>query len=193
VIATRDAGPVAERGATEAGGREDARGGERAEPGGARPGASAPGAAPEPEGGGPRAGSESSGGGGGASGREAAPDEAAPAGADSPEAAVRGFYERAAADDFEGAWALAGPGFRSQLGGFESFRAALGTLESIEFTRLDLVERSADSSTVAVRTRATHESRVDSCSGSLETARTSGGWLVESGDVRCTRASGGSS
>jgi hypothetical protein len=105
-----------------------------------------------------------------------------------PEGAARGLYVLAAADDFEGAWALAGPGFRSQLGGFSSFRSSLGTLESIEFTRLDAVEESEDAATVAIATRATHTNRVDACSGTLAMTRGEDGWLVERGNVSCSPA-----
>jgi serine/threonine-protein kinase len=117
---------------------------------------------------------------------KAAPDPAPDEGP-APEAAVRAFYERSAADDFEAAWALAGPGFREQLGGFESFRGTLDSLEGIEFTRLETVEQNDDRATVAVATRATHPDRTDVCSGTVALSRPSEEWLIDRANVGCGR------
>jgi len=105
---------------------------------------------------------------------------------------VKAFYERAAADDYAGAWALAGPGFRTQLGGFESFRAGVRTLESVEFRRADTVSRTADSARVAIDTVATHTGRIDRCGGTLDLKP--GGataWLISDAQIACSSGRGG--
>ncbi len=114
---------------------------------------------------------------------------AAAAGSD-PMGTVRAFYERAAADDFEGAWALAGPGFRRQLGGYRSFRGGLGALQSIEFPRATTTSRSGDTAQVAVQTVARHIDRVDRCNGSLSLGRGSSGWLIERANIACSSGGG---
>jgi hypothetical protein len=136
------------------------------------------------------------GGGGGTTERAAATPTAtatatatptATAAGDSPESAVRGFYEKAAAGDYEAAWARAGPGMRRAFGdSLESFRRQIGTLRSIEFQRLD-VSRQGDTATVTVRTVAHHSDRTDRCSGPLQVRRAADGlWRVDPGGIRCT-------
>jgi hypothetical protein len=98
---------------------------------------------------------------------------------------VRGFYELAAEDEFERAWAFAGPGFRRQLGGFDSFRGTVASLESISFDELRTVERRGNRAEVALRTTATHTNRRDRCSGTLRVSRSRGSWLVDGGNVSC--------
>ena len=104
----------------------------------------------------------------------------------SPEAAVRGFYTRAADGDLDGAWNLAGPAMRAQ---FENSRAAfedtLGSLRSIEFVRLEETQRSAAAATVAIQTVAQHTNRTDRCTGTLRTIRRGEGWRVEPAGVSC--------
>ena len=124
----------------------------------------------------------------GASPAAAVPSGGVPSGEGSPADTVEQFYSRAAADDFEGAWALAGPGAREQLGGFDSFVAQLESLESIEFTRADIVEDSADGVTVAIATVATHPDRVDNCSGSVRLSPGGPGWLIERLQADCAAA-----
>ena len=111
--------------------------------------------------------------------------EARPSAGGSPERAVRSFYERAARDDFEGAWALAGPGFRSQLRGFESFRGTVSTLESIRFERAETVSGRAGATTVAIETLATHPDRVDRCSGTVSLEGEGDEWRIERAAVTC--------
>ena len=127
---------------------------------------------------------DKAGGGGAASGT--------PAGKLSPADTVTAFYERAAADDFDGAWALAGPGFREQLGGYESLQGGLGSLESIRFERAEPVSQSADSAQVAIRTVATHTDGVDRCQGTVSLASGGpGGWLISRADVACPQSTRG--
>jgi serine/threonine-protein kinase len=104
-----------------------------------------------------------------------------------PTATVRAFYERAAADDFAGAWRLAGPGMRAVYGGSRAeFERQLGSLERIEFPELALAGRSGSTATVRVRTVATHTDRVDRCSGTLQTVLSGGRWQVEPAGLTCT-------
>ena len=104
----------------------------------------------------------------------------------SPAATVRAFYERAAEDDFAGAWRLAGPGMRAVYGGSRAeFERQLGSLERIEFPELALEGRSGSTATVRVSTVATHTDRVDRCSGTLRTVRSGGRWQVEPAGLQC--------
>jgi hypothetical protein len=105
-----------------------------------------------------------------------------------PAASVRAFYERAAEDDFAGAWRLAGPRMRAVYGDSEAeFERQLGSLERIEFPELATEERSGSTATVRVRTVATHTDRVDRCAGTLQTTRSGGRWLVEPAGLSCER------
>jgi hypothetical protein len=102
---------------------------------------------------------------------------APPAAADpsTPDGAVRAFYGRAIEDDFDGAWALAGPGVRSQFAGsIGTLEGTLGTLRSISFPRLEVTDRTATTATVALRSVARHTDRVDRCAGTIATAREAG-------------------
>ena len=130
------------------------------------------------------------GGSGGSQGEAAAP-------ASDPAKTVTSFYELAAAGDYQGAWALAGPGFRSQVGGFESFRGGVDTLESIRFEQVESSAAEGDSAEVQVRTVATHSDGVDRCSGSLELVRGGAtGWLIDRANISCpdsTRGGAGAS
>ena len=91
---------------------------------------------------------------------------------------MRAFDERAARDDFAGAWRLAGPRMRAVYGGSRAeFERELGSLERIEFPELALQARSGSTATVRVRTVATHTDRVDRCAGTLQVTRAgAAGW-----------------
>lgn len=104
-----------------------------------------------------------------------------------PEEVTRSFYERAAADRYEAAWSLAGPGFRAQLGGFEAFQAQFSTLESISFDRAQTTSETPESSTVQIATTAVHTDRTDTCSGQVSLARGPGGrrWVIDRIAVDC--------
>ena len=119
---------------------------------------------------------------------EATAEPAAKPRALSPSATVRAFYERAAEDDFAGAWRLAGPGMRAVYGGSRTeFARQLGSLERIEFQELATEGRSGSTATVRVRTVATHTDRVDRCSGTLRTVRAGGRWQVEPAGLSCNQ------
>jgi len=109
-----------------------------------------------------------------------------------PAATVKAFYTRAAADDYAGAWALAGPPFRTQLGGFGSFRGGMSRLQSIDFRRAETVSQTGDSAQVAVDTVAKHTNRVDRCRGTLDLARAGKtGWVIDHANIACTNGRGG--
>jgi eukaryotic-like serine/threonine-protein kinase len=103
-------------------------------------------------------------------------------------ATVRAFYRRAAAGDYTAAWRLAGPGMRTAFdNSFERFRAGLSSLQRIEFERVAIQERDDASVTVDIRSIATHDDRVDRCSGTLRTVRGDAGhWVVEPAGIQCT-------
>jgi serine/threonine protein kinase len=116
---------------------------------------------------------------------------AAPPAAGDPAATVKAFYERGAAGDYQGAWSLAGPGFRRQLGGFESFRGGMSTLESVDFGHAETLARDDDSAEVAIETQATHSNRVDRCQGTLSLARGGpSGWSISGGNIACSSGGG---
>ena len=139
------------------------------------------------QGGGGEGGSGAGGGeGGGAAGGN-------PGGADSPPAAaVRDFYTRAAGDDFEGAWELAGPEAREQFGSYDRFVGTLDTLERIEFPTLQVAAERGNSATVRLESVATHTDRVDRCSGTAEVASSGGEWRVGRLSVDCSSGGSGS-
>ncbi len=108
----------------------------------------------------------------------------------SPTATVRAFYRRAAAGHFAGAWKLAGPGMRSAFGNSsEQFRSELSSLRQIEFERVAVTARDDTSATVEIQSVATHDDRVDRCSGTLRTVRDDRGrWVVEPAGLDCIGA-----
>jgi serine/threonine protein kinase len=112
-----------------------------------------------------------------------APASAAPT---SPAGAVRAFYGRAVAHRYNDAWALAAPGLRSQLQGFDSFKRQFSTARSIVFSRAQTVNQSDAAATVAITTTTTHTDRTDHCAGTADTAPApDGGWIVTHLNVSC--------
>jgi len=112
--------------------------------------------------------------------------KAATAAASTPASAVRAFYERAAAHRYADAWAVAAPGLRTQLGGYDTFRRQFSTVRSIVFSRAAETRRTDGAATVAITTTATHTDRVDHCTGTADAApATGGGWVVTHVDVHC--------
>ena len=112
----------------------------------------------------------------------------APSAEPGPARAVRAFYERAAADDFDGAWERAGPDLRAAWGGsVDAMAADLGSLESITFDRLEVAERAGGTASVAVATRAKHPGYTDVCTGTIPAVREGGTWRMGSPQVSCRR------
>jgi hypothetical protein len=115
--------------------------------------------------------------------KAAAPASASPA---SPAGAVQAFYGRAVAHRYDDAWALAAPGLRSQLQGFDAFQRQFSTARSIVFSRAQTVQQSDSAATVAITTTTTHTNRTDHCTGTAETAPApGGGWIVTHLNVNC--------
>jgi len=104
-----------------------------------------------------------------------------------PDQTVGDFYQLSVADEFRDAWRLAGPGYRSQLQGFESYKGTFDSLRDIEFRRLETVEREGSTATVAIRTVARHTDRTDRCEGTYDLGRPSGrDWRIDRQSVACT-------
>jgi len=108
--------------------------------------------------------------------------------AGTPDGAVNDFYQRAARGDYAGAWALATPSGREQLGGFESFSRSQSTLESISFLKLKAKEK-GDGATVDLRSEAVHSDRVDRCKGSVGLVRSGGSWKLDSFNIAACQKS----
>ena len=104
-------------------------------------------------------------------------DGAAPA-AGTPAATVNDFYQRAARDDYQGAWALLTPRAQGQLGSLSSFSSGQSSLESISFPKLKGKE-SGESATVQLQSEAIHTGRVDRCKGTVDLVRTGGEWRLD--------------
>jgi serine/threonine protein kinase len=109
----------------------------------------------------------------------------APADGSTPEGAVRAFYTRAAAHDYDGAWELAGPGLRSQLLGRDAFENQFSTVRSIDFEQISTSSRSGDRATVALRTTAVHTDRTDRCRGTADAVRSGTTWAIDHISVSC--------
>lgn len=133
----------------------------------------------------PQKGSGGAAGLGGANGVGEAGEEATEAAPGSPEAALQDFYELAAADDFDGAVAVASSNLESQLGGLSGIVATLDTLESIEFRTLEAISESDASAEVELVSVATHTDRTDECSGTATLVAEGDGWLVDQIMVDC--------
>jgi hypothetical protein len=102
-----------------------------------------------------------------------------------PARAIRGFYEAAARDDWERAWELAGPQYRSSFKSPEGLQRGLDSLQRIRFRTLRVVARSGDRATVEVATTATHADRVDRCAGTLLAVRVEGQWRADPLSLVC--------
>jgi eukaryotic-like serine/threonine-protein kinase len=98
----------------------------------------------------------------------------------SPAATVNRFYQRAAAHDYAGAWALTTQRARARLGGLPAFSASQSTLRSISFPFLGTISQTAGSATVQLRSTAVHADRIDHVCGSIGLVRSTGGWLLDS-------------
>ena len=105
----------------------------------------------------------------------------------SPEQAVRAFYTLAAADKFDQAFKLAGPGLRQQLGGYDGMVATLNTLQKIEFPKLETTVQNGDSATVTFQSVATHTNRVDRCSGTVDLTTSGGDWQLDQIHPTCNQ------
>ena len=105
-----------------------------------------------------------------------------------PDGAVSTFYSSAANGDYDAAWQLATARLQSQLGGYDSYVASQSSLESIEFPKLEVIEESGDTATVAFRSIARHDSYTDRCTGRAALVRQGGTWMLDQlQGVNCQR------
>ncbi len=114
-----------------------------------------------------------------AAGATAAASPATPAGA------VQAFYQRAARHRYAEAWSLAGPGVRTQLGGFAAFQGQFQSLRSISFPRAQTTSQAPGRATVTITTVAVHTTRTDHCTGSVDLVPGGDGWLLSHINVTC--------
>jgi eukaryotic-like serine/threonine-protein kinase len=114
----------------------------------------------------------------------------APAGSSSatPVAAVEQFYEAAARHQYATAWALAAPNLRTQLGSYASFQHQMSTVQSITFHSVRAVSggSSSDTATVALSTTSVQNDRTQQCTGTAQTVRSGGTWLVDRISISCS-------
>lgn len=113
------------------------------------------------------------------------PGAATSASTDTPAGAAKAFYQRAASHRYDEAWALASPGLRLQLGGFDAFQVQFRSLRSIAFSRLQATNQTANRATVSIATTAVHTTRTDHCAGSVDLVPGGGAWMLEHIDVSC--------
>ena len=122
---------------------------------------------------------------------QAQPPAAVTAATGDPGATVQDVYQRAAAGDYQGAWALTTGNYRSQVGGFDSFVSQSSDLESITFSKLETTDQTASSATVDFADVARHSTYTDSCSGSFGLVASGGSWLLDDAiSIACDRSSG---
>lgn len=112
----------------------------------------------------------------------------AAAGGGSPVSAVESFYHLAAAHHYSSAWALADPAFRAQLGGYPSFESGQAGDRSITFNGASVLNASATSGTVYVRTTSVRDNGTQHCYGPVRVVRSAGsaGWLLDHIAINCT-------
>ena len=118
---------------------------------------------------------------------DAGTPETGTAAAGSPAEPVQDFYELAAAGDYKGAWALAGGGFRSQLGGYSAFESQVSDLESVDFESLEVTSESGDTAQVSFSDVATHTDYIDTCTGTFTVVSSGESWVLDRGDINCQR------
>jgi len=112
-----------------------------------------------------------------------------------PDQTVGDFYQLTVGKRYRAAWALAGPGWRGQLQGYQGYQNTFDTLEDVEFRRLKTTSEDARSATVAVSTVARHSDRTDRCTGTFSMSRPSrrSTWKIAQGGVACTAGPASSS
>jgi hypothetical protein len=114
------------------------------------------------------------------------PSSSAASGAGNPVSAVQTFYQLAAAHQFQSAWKLADPSFRTQLDGFSAFSAQQSHVRSIHFDSTRLTSQTGSSATVALQTTPVLDSGTEHCQGTVDLAPGGGGWLLHHISIGCT-------
>jgi serine/threonine protein kinase len=113
-----------------------------------------------------------------------APAPATPAG--SPGATAKSFYTLAAGHQYAQAWALAGPSFQSQLGGYQSFQNTFAGDRSITVNSLRTLSRSGQAATVAITTTSVRTHGTTHCSGTVDLSPGgSSQWLMHHIQISC--------
>jgi hypothetical protein len=104
-----------------------------------------------------------------------------------PAAVARSFYGNAAAHRFDKAWALAGPGLRSQLGGYDTFRSQFESVRSISFDSATTTRETANAATVSIATTAVHTNHTEHCRGNVSLERaTPDPWRIARIGIACS-------
>jgi hypothetical protein len=104
-----------------------------------------------------------------------------------PMAAVENFYEAAANHQYATAWALADSNLRTQLGGYTSFQHQMSAVRSITFHTVRVLSGSgSDTATVALSTTSVQNDRTQDCTGTAQTVRSGGTWLVDRIAISCS-------
>jgi hypothetical protein len=115
------------------------------------------------------------------------PATPAPTGATgSPGAAVASFYELAASHNYAQAWNLADPVFRSQLGGYDSFKSGQAGDKAIIFHTDRVMSQSGHTATVAVQTTSERTNGTQQCQGTVQLQNESGSWLLHAISINCS-------
>lgn len=108
-------------------------------------------------------------------------------GSSTPAGAVEQFYMAAANHQYAAAWALADSNLRSQLGGYGAFENEMSSVRSITFHRAQTVGAvSSAAATVAVSTTSVQTDRTQQCTGTAQTVRSAGTWLVDRVSIGCS-------
>jgi eukaryotic-like serine/threonine-protein kinase len=104
----------------------------------------------------------------------------------SPAIAVEQFYEAAANHQYATAWALADANLRNQLRSYASFAHQMSTVRSITFHTARVVSGSgSDTATVALSTTSVQSNQTQQCTGTAQTVRSGGTWLVDHISISC--------
>jgi serine/threonine protein kinase len=117
------------------------------------------------------------GGGGGAAAQATGGGAAAPT--SDPAAAVRDFYARAAAGDFDGASGVADSNLLAQLGGPDGLASVFSDVERVDFTSLETTSQSSSAATVEFSTVSHRTSVTEQCTGSANLVREGNSWLLD--------------
>lgn len=108
-------------------------------------------------------------------------------GAGTPGGAVEQFYTAAANHQYATAWALADSNLRNQLRGYGAFENEMSSVRSITFHRAQTVSGNGPgAATVSVSTTSVQTDRTQQCSGTAQTVRSGGSWLVDRVSIGCS-------
>jgi eukaryotic-like serine/threonine-protein kinase len=110
----------------------------------------------------------------------------APSSSTTPVAAVQQLYQAAARHEYATAWALADSNLRNQLGGYASFQYQMSRVRSITFHSIrELSSGNSGTATVELSTTSVQNDRTQNCTGTAQTVRSGGAWLVDHISISC--------